>query len=237
VPAISLRTHEVIKAYLEVFIENLVHDHQNRPVPHLEEIETSQVQTSSEGRLKPFHAAVIPEQLLRLAAFERSFSTRLGSTFEECARLIALEHHAEVKRGYDIIGEVSIEALNQIERIVATFEHAAEAGNERPSFEAMIDSVIGIEPQGEIVERTARADLYIRTHDNRHFFFEIKSPVPNKGQCLEVTQRLLRFHLLTGLARPTVRLILQWHIILTAQPVPITDGATRLLICRSIRLL
>jgi hypothetical protein len=29
--------------------------------------------------------------------------------------------------------------------------------------------------------------------------------MPNKGQCLEVTQRLLRFHLLNGQARPDVQ--------------------------------
>ncbi len=38
--------------------------------------------------------------------------------------------------------------------------------------------------------------------DGSKFFFEIKGSKPNKGQCLEVIQRLLRFHLLCGESRP-----------------------------------
>ncbi|QXE21660.1 hypothetical protein B6N60_00337 [Richelia sinica FACHB-800] len=47
--------------------------------------------------------------------------------------------------------------------------------------------------------------LYILAKDGTELFFEIKAPKPNKGQCLEVTQRLLRFHLLRGQNRPQVK--------------------------------
>ncbi|MFM9159787.1 MAG: TdeIII family type II restriction endonuclease, partial [Dolichospermum sp.] len=45
----------------------------------------------------------------------------------------------------------------------------------------------------------------ILAKDGTELFFEIKGPKPNKGQCLEVTQRLLRFQLLSGKNRPQVQ--------------------------------
>jgi Type II restriction endonuclease, TdeIII len=41
------------------------------------------------------------------------------------------------------------------------------------------------------VNAATRIDLYIRTHDGEDQYFEIKSAKPNKGQCIEMKQRLL----------------------------------------------
>lgn len=204
-PAISPTTRQLIKAYLEVFIENTANTYKNRPIPDMGVPAFYLAHTSSGGQLKPFHAAIIPEELLRISAFERGFSTRLGTTYEECARLIALEHHAEAKRSYDIKGRISLAAINEIERQVALFEHAATEKTPRPTFEGMIEVVLNARDKGAKVERSARADLYIKTNVGQELFFELKSPMPNKGQCLEVTQRLLRFHLLRNQTRPTVQ--------------------------------
>lgn len=68
----------------------------------------------------------------------------------------------------------------------------------------MVDAVLEAQIEGDLVSRTVRADLYILAEDGTEFFFEMKSPMPNKGQCLEVTQRLLRFHLIRGRSRPAV---------------------------------
>jgi len=203
--AISPKTREIIKAYLEVFIENLVNTHKSHALPEFSDLSTYLSQASPRGRLKPFHAAIIPEELMRITTFERSFSTNLGSTFEECARLIALEHHADAKRGYEIKGFASSAAIYEIERQVAIYEHSAANKDIRPSFEKMIEAVLKAQTQDEYQERSARADLYILSRNGHEFFFEIKSPVPNKGQCLEVTQRLLRFHLLRNQERPSVQ--------------------------------
>lgn len=203
--AISPKTREIIKAYLEVFIENLVNNHQARPLPEFSQLSTYVSQVSPQGRLKPFHVAIMPNELMRITAFERSFSTNLGTTFEECARLIALEHHADAKRGYEVKGYASSTAVSEIERQVAIYERSATNGTVRPSFEEMVTHVLNAQTQDERLERTARADLYILSHEGHELFFEIKSPVPNKGQCLEVTQRLLRFHLLRNGERPSVQ--------------------------------
>ncbi|MGC8785066.1 MAG: TdeIII family type II restriction endonuclease [Armatimonadota bacterium] len=158
-------------------------------------------QRSSEGRLKPFHQAIIPPELMRLSAFERSFSTRLGSTFEECARLIALQFHREAQRGYRLGGKVSRSALQELERQVGLFEHASSS---RPMMHEMVEAVLAARRNDDLISLRLVADLWVQRHDGTQLFFEIKSPVPNKGQCLEVTQRLLRVHLVTGQQRPQV---------------------------------
>jgi len=202
--AIDPKTRATIKAYLEVFIEAVVKEYKGRDIPSFDKPAEYLVKKSPPGQLKPFHAAIIPNALMRINEFERGFSTRLGTTFEECARLIALSHHKEAGRAYVVTSKVSLAAINEIEHQVALFEHATDTKTKRPSFSQMIAAVLAARRKGDLEERSAQADLRILANDGTEFFFEIKSPMPNKGQCLEVTQRLLRFHLLRGQARPSV---------------------------------
>jgi hypothetical protein len=208
--AISPVTRETIKGYLEGFIYKLVEQHAQRKVKSAEELValaegTNKKSKKRGGKFKPFHAAIIPEEVLRISAFERSFSTSLGSTFEECARLIALEHHADAQRSFDVKGSISQDGTNEIEHQVETFEHAAEVGHSRPTLNSMVQAVLDARQTDDERLFRVRADLYIRKHNGEELFFEMKSPVPNKGQCLEVTQRILRFHLLRGQPRPQVQ--------------------------------
>jgi hypothetical protein len=204
-PAIQPVTRAKIKGYLEAFIETLVKQHKGKEISVFETPHQYLQNESKKGEIKPFHAAIIPVQIMRISAFERSFSTTLGTTFEECARLIALDHHADAKRGYIIGGDVSISALNEIEHQVARFEHAADEKGNKPSLDAMIEAVRSKEKKDDLAKRSVQADLYIKTHEGIEYFFEMKSPVPNKGQCLEVTQRILRIHLLKHESRQKVK--------------------------------
>ena len=45
---------------------------------------------------------------------------------------------------------------------------------------------------GGEVEAGTRIDLWVKTHAGNEHFFEIKSGKPNKGQCIEMKERLLR---------------------------------------------
>ena len=200
--AISSITRAIIKAYLEVFIENLVNEYRGRLIPKLDIPAAYLSCKSSKGQLKPFQAAIMPSELLRINEFERGFSSGLGTTYEECAKLIALEHHREAHRSYEITGEVSIEAINEIERQIALFEQSADKNANKPSFDEMIQAVLDAQKNNHLVRRSVKADLYVLARDGRKFFFEIKGSKPNKGQCLEVIQRLLRFHLLCPESRP-----------------------------------
>jgi hypothetical protein len=118
--------------------------------------------------------------------------------------LIALEHHQTVYRGYDIRTEVSLAAFAEAECQKENYEYAAKRGQVKPTLEQMITAVLNARCSDDLETKRVRADLYIQTDDGIEYLFEIKSPKPNKGQCLEVIQRLLRFHLLRGSNRPQV---------------------------------
>jgi len=199
-------TQEKIRAYLEVFVEKKVEDILQRQLPRYMDPTAYLSLVSTKGRLKPFHAAIVPEEILRINAFERSFSTTLGTTFEECARLIALDHHLYAERGYDLTGKISTTALNEIERQISYFDRTGNDATSGLTLASMIDAVLAVPHSADfLVQRTVRADLYIQTKDGTELFFELKSPKPNKGQCLEVTQRILRFHALRQQNRPKVK--------------------------------
>jgi hypothetical protein len=79
--AISSTTRVIIKAYLEVFIENLVNEYRGRLIPKLDIPAAYLSCKSSKGQLKPFQAAIMPSELLRINEFERGFSSSLGTTY------------------------------------------------------------------------------------------------------------------------------------------------------------
>lgn len=203
--AIGEDTRMRIKGFLEGFIENVVTTYKGREIQPYGTPLSYLSQKSPKGELKPFHAAIIPPEFLRINQFERGFSTRLGNSFEECAKLIALQHHENAERGYVMAREVSRAALHEIEQQVSIFESATKRKEDRPTFSEMVGAVLDARRDDDLVPLKVTTDLYIKARDGTRYFFEIKSPQPNKGQCLEVTQRLLRFHLTAGEPRPNVQ--------------------------------
>lgn len=203
--AISTKTRELIKGYIEGFIQGIIDEYKGRVIEKPTTATEYLSRTSRNGELKPFQAALIPPEIIRINQFERGLSTRLGNSLEECARLIALEYHEDARRGYDLNAEVSIAAFAEAERQKEYYESVANRGRIKPSFEQMITAVLKARRLDDLATKTVRADLYILANDGTQYFFEIKAPKPNKGQCLEVIQRLLRFHLLRGINRPQVQ--------------------------------
>ena len=194
---INEETRAAIKGYLEGFIQGLIEQH--RPEVRRAIVrEDRESYSSSRGVLKPFHEAIIPPEILRISSFERSFSTKLGTTFEECARLIALQTYAVAERGYRASGTMPAAAAAKIEEIVSRINEG-----HTPDFPALIAEVLKVSDE-EWVERPAIADLYLMDKAGHEYFFEIKSPKPNKGQCLEVPERLLRIHAIKQKNRPYV---------------------------------
>jgi len=194
---INGETRSAIKGYLEGFIQALIEKHRPEMTRRVVKEERA-VYRSSGGALKPFHEAMVPPEVLRISAFERSFSTKLGTTFEECARLIALQSYAVAERGYSASGKMPAAAAVKIEQIVSRISKG-----EIRDFLAFVADVLRV-TDAQLVERTAIADLYLKDHAGREFFFEMKSPKPNKGQCLEVAERLLRIHAIRQKHRPHV---------------------------------
>jgi Type II restriction endonuclease, TdeIII len=203
--AISSKTRAEIKGYLEGFIKGLVDVYKGREIIKPSSAIEYLSRISPNGELKPFQAALIPPELIRINQFERGLSTKLGNSLEECARLIARDHHQDVRRGYDIKAEVSLAAFAEAERQKEHYESAIKKQQAKPSLEQMITAVLNARRTDDLETKTVRADLHIFAKDGTEFLFEIKSPKPNKGQCLEVLQRILRFHLLRGAKSPEIK--------------------------------
>jgi len=191
-------TRMKIKGYLEGFIQGIILEHKESS--DLKATDLRPTKTSSPaGDIKPFHEALLPHGILLVNEFERSFSTKLGTTFEECAKLIAQDRFAQAERGYKLTGKVSLKALRTIESIIN------DLGSKRMrSYPELIRKVLK-SSGGKSVERTRIADLYLRDKEGNEIFMEIKSPKPNKGQCLEVTDRLLQVHAIRKQGPPKVR--------------------------------
>jgi len=129
---------------------------------------------------------------------QEGLSRVMYTTFEECARLIALQTYEVAERGHIASGRMPAVAATKIEAIVSRINEG-----HTPDFPALIDEVLQARGEDQ-VERPVIADLYLKDKDGREYFFEIKSPKPNKGQCLEVAERLLRVHAIKGQGRPQV---------------------------------
>ena len=137
---------------------------------------------------------------MRINEFERSFSTKLGTTFAESARIIAKDFYVQAVREYSIEGKVSRDAVHIIESLV----NEIGAGGMTRSYLDMVKEVLSAGGSQEVA-RSRRADLYLKDKGGNEIFFEIKSPQPNKGQCLEVADRFLTAHALRRAGPPTVR--------------------------------
>src|SRR5437867_3671775 len=73
----------------------------------------------AEGAIKPFHEALVPEGVLRTSDFERSFSTSLGTSFEEVAKLIASSRFRRSERGFKFQVSIPRVALDTIDGVIS----------------------------------------------------------------------------------------------------------------------
>lgn len=197
---ISVEGKHKIQGYLEGFIQGIIDEFE--PPTGINPRDLRETKTESKkGNIKPFHEAIIPDGLMRINEFERSFSTRLGTTYEEVAKIIALEFHKDAQRQYRVEGKISSKAIKKIEFIKNSINSGGFKGADYLQY---VEDVVKV-ANGQGEERYRIADLYILTLKDEEIFFEIKSPKPNKGQCLEATERLLEFHALKGAENPKVQ--------------------------------
>src|SRR5438552_3232904 len=182
---IRAETRIKIKGFLEGFLEAQLEQHKKKLTKEPEEV--IRAADAKKGKLKPFHLAILPPEAVRIFAFERSFSTSLGTTFEMCAKLIALDNHAEAERSKELVGRVSTKCLATIERARSIIDSGSSI-----DFPKTITAVLAANTGKQTALIRTITDLYLKTKSDKEFYFEIKSPKPNKGQAIEVTERLLK---------------------------------------------
>src|SRR5437870_5662274 len=110
---------------------------------------------SPKGVIAPFHDALVPG--IR-GLGERGFSTALGNLHERIALVIGEHAHAEVRRAFDLTGQLPVLArefitqrINQLSRREAAPDHPYEREQLLHTF-------------GDEVPAAARIDLWLRTH-------------------------------------------------------------------------
>jgi hypothetical protein len=167
-----------VRALISDFMAKWIAD--SIPATELERIAAEGVSPS--GLLTPFHDALVPGITL---LGERSFSTRLGNLHEKIAAVIASQIHADVRQPHDLAGAIPVLSREFITQRISALERR-EAEPDASYEREQIFSHFGNQ-----VNAATRIDLYIRTHGGEDHYFEIKSAKPNKGQCIEMKQRLL----------------------------------------------
>lgn len=136
----------------------------------------------------PFHQALFPGRDLSVWGEERSFSTALGNRFQRISLILARDVHGNGESNYTATGRVPNATLSTIAAIVSDLRSGARSMNGHyPEFVQMVRSGYA----GDLVQRSARLDLFYRDGEGGENYFEIKSPKPNRGQCWEATERLL----------------------------------------------
>lgn len=138
---------------------------------------------------RPFHVALLPEEILKGSKFERSFVTSLGqSVWEEIARIIIEEEWGFCKRGQHIEGEIYQGQLRTIQRILNELEHVR--GGRKPDWEREIKEV-NKATSGEKVKISVVVDLYGKSKDKK-LYCELKSSKPNSDQTKVSKEKLLK---------------------------------------------
>jgi hypothetical protein len=137
---------------------------------------------SPTGILAPFHDALVPG--IR-GLGERGFSTALGNLHERVALEIATDVHRAAHRAYDLEGNLPVLAREFITQRIDQLARRAAAPDHNFEREQLL-AAFG----GEVAAGT-RIDLHVITANGEEHYFEMKSAKPNKGQCVEMRQRLL----------------------------------------------
>lgn len=166
-------TRQSIHDYL--FAEITRYIHENKPAS--DNLET-----------KPFHARLLPA-LFNAELSERSFSTRSGSWWQVIARHIGRQFHAEAENGYRLNGHIKAAAAQHIDEIIRQLNTAG--GDRKPNRKRDIAEVLTVQSSGG-ENATILADLYVRTHEGREMYFEIKTPQPNKDTSMAMKRFILR---------------------------------------------
>ncbi|MBI5216765.1 MAG: TdeIII family type II restriction endonuclease [Ignavibacteriae bacterium] len=176
-----------VKGYLEGFVDGQIKSF------NLGDLQPEDIRPPREldkrGKLKPFHEVILPHGVLLINEFERSFSTALGSSFEEVAFQIAKSKYPIAERAKRNEGEIPEDALEKIDslkgRLSINKTRFSDALNE-----------VKLSNGNMIKIKKVISDLFFETTSNEEFHFEMKTAKPNSGQCETYNEKALKIHLL-----------------------------------------
>ena len=137
---------------------------------------------SPSGVLAPFHDALVPAFAASASADSRprwATSTSASPSYSPPRHTLKPGAHSIFPGTLPVLArEFITQRINQLIRGEAAPDHLYEREQLLGAF-------------GDEVAATTRVDLFVRTHRGDTHYFEIKSPKPNRGQCIEMKQRQL----------------------------------------------
>lgn len=144
----------------------------------------------NEQTYRPFHTALLSDDVVFWSAFERSFSTSFGQrVIEEIARLVALSNGAtEAMRQFETVVHIDVayeNAINQELRMLRERHSSFSC-----SWNSTLQRVLQTHESGQIVDIRVISDLWWRKEgvDN---YISLKTVKPNIDQTLVAKQDCL----------------------------------------------
>jgi hypothetical protein len=140
-------------------------------------------------QLQPFHARLMPVAFAGWSQLsEHSFSTRSGGWFQEIARMVAAQFHPVVEKNYRLTGRIRPAAESHIAAIIEDMERSSP--RRLPNRSVDTSEVLGVQGEGGVTRQTI-SDLFVRTTSGDEYYFEIKTPKPNKDTSKAMKQQIL----------------------------------------------
>ncbi|HNT74486.1 MAG TPA: TdeIII family type II restriction endonuclease [Anaerolineae bacterium] len=145
-------------------------------------------------KTKPLYAALVPEEILKGAHFERRFVTPFGGVWETLAVTAAQFGLGFGAKGHSIFGAVRSERLARITEVLNALEHP-EKGKERQKPDWDTELTYVLEGGGEDVLLQIVCDVYaMDTTSGEKYAFELKAPLPNSDQSKVSKEKLLKLY-------------------------------------------
>ncbi len=148
--------------------------------------------TNNEQTYRPFHTALLSDEVIFWSAFERSFSTSFGQrVIEEIARLVALSNGADAAER-QVSTVIRIDEAHE-EAIHNHMQHLRSHRAIIHSWESTVNDILRIPPVGRIREIRIISDMWWRK-DGIDNYISLKTVKPNidqtavaKEDCLHLT--------------------------------------------------
>ncbi len=143
-----------------------------------------------EPSYKPFHTRLLGRDRMALFSFIHSLNTTFGtSIFEKVAESIALGNFERVVAQYEVAGEYSSGAQEEITSIINDLTTAKRS----PDHILEMEQIKARCQLGEIVEKDlSKADLFL-SEGQEIFMIDLKTTKPNKGNFREFKQNMLEW--------------------------------------------
>ena len=126
---------------------------------------------------KPFHMALLTEDIVKVSSFERSFSTSFGQgPIEKISELVAKQNGFEAARQKETLLNLYKGAVDEVERICS----ALRSGNQKPNWTKEIQTLAAFN-KGDTVVRRVISDLWLKKGETE-YFISIKTVTPNLDQ-------------------------------------------------------